>query len=248
MIECLKSLNQELTEEKKQRRKLEEVVKDFEAKIQGINRGREKKRRLSMVEEQDLVERQSIYGASSLVNNINYPQQMGNFYYQQDEMVGKETPMRGDRQKKGSKKRFPSVINSMAQDYSRNGMLNGGDEQYESYYPEKRGLIEDGFSKNRTQKVTKIISTFDLDDQLNDDEVRYSHVKNSNRNNPPNTCKNSFLNSSLPKQKNLKSTPITPRIIEELFNNSKKSKKNPPQEQFFNQRIEVNNFETESEE
>lgn len=29
MIECLKTLNQELTEEKKQRRKLEEVVKDF---------------------------------------------------------------------------------------------------------------------------------------------------------------------------------------------------------------------------
>lgn len=99
------------------------------------------------------------------MNNINYPQQLGNFYYQQDDLAVKETPLRGDRQKKGSKKRYPSVINSMTQEYSRNV---GGEEQYDGYYQEKRQL-EDGFSKNRTQKVTKIISTFDLDDQLNDD-------------------------------------------------------------------------------
>jgi hypothetical protein len=127
------------------------VVSEFESKIRGISRGKDKMRRDS-VEDDERPERKTIYGSSSLGNSIHFKHHQ------------KNSSKLEKHSKKPSFNRLSSMINSVSYNNSHEDRGN-----YEPYFNEQK-QIEEGFFKNKTQKFSKIISNFELENQPCEEE------------------------------------------------------------------------------
>lgn len=120
----MKELNEQLTEERNQRRRLEGVVKDFEAKIRGISRGKDKKRRESGEDDQLRPERKTIYGSSMMGNSINYSSNNPN-----------NTKLEKHSKKLSNNNNNNSYNNNNNNSRFSSMMVNNNYNQYDNNYP-----------------------------------------------------------------------------------------------------------------